>query len=145
MIFEYSTSSRYCKREDSYYVLKDGKVTWRNVKEDRHADTSDKERDCGIGSCSPTGRTEEDVFNNDKQILLAKEYYVFDKGQRLSGVAAYETLDVHRGFSFIEKGLLSRASVLTEFLKKNHSFKFSSGTDPFKGTGIPKGGGCKRK
>ncbi len=142
---EYSTSSRYCKRDDSYYVLKDGKVTWRYKIEGRHDAPSDIERDCGIGACSPTGRTEEDVFKNDKQILLAKEYYVFDKGQRLSGVAPYETLDVHRGFSFIEKGHLSRANVLTEFLKKNHSFKFSSGTDPFKGTGIPKGGGCKRK
>ena len=126
-------------------IIFEPKVTWRNVKVNRHADTSDKERDCGIGACSPSGRTEEAVFKSDKQILLAKEYYIFDKGQRLSGVAAYETLDVNRGFSFIEKGHLSRASVLTEFLKKNHSFKFGSGTDPFKGTGIPKGGGCKRK
>ena len=94
---------------------------------------------------TPLKRTEEDVFINDKQILLAKEYYVFDKGQRLSGVADYETLDVHRGYSYIEKGKPGRASVLKEFLKKNHTFKFSGGADPFKNTGISKGGGCTRK
>lgn len=142
---EYSTSKNYCKRDDSYYVLKDGKVTWRKKVKDLHDKELNKITDCGIGACSPSGRTEEAVFKSDKQILLAKEYYIFDKGQRLSGVAAYETLDVHRGFSFIEKGHVSRASVLTEFLKKNHSFKFNSGTDPFKSTGISKGGGCKRK
>lgn len=142
---EYSSSSDYYKRADSYYVFKNGKVTWKNLIKGRHDAPSDIERDCGIGACGSTGRTEEDVFKNDKQILLAKEYYVFDKGQHLSGVNAYELLDVHRGFSFIEKGHLSRASVLMEFLKKNHSFKFRSRSDPFKGSGISKGGGCRRK
>ena len=142
---EYSTSSVYSKRRDSYYVLKDGKVTWRKKEKDLHDKEINKKTDCGIGSCSSTRRTEEDVFINDKQILLAKEYYVFDKGQRLSGVADYETLDVHRGYSYIEKGKPGRASVLKEFLKKNHTFKFSGGADPFKNTGISKGGGCTRK
>ena len=142
---EYSTSSVYSKRRDSYYVIKDGKVTWRKKIKDLHDEDINKETDCGIGSCSSTGRTEKDVFKNDKQILLAKEYYIFDKGQRLSEVADYETLDVHRGYSYIEKGLPSRASVLKEFLKKNHSFMFRSGENPFERRGISKGGGCTRK
>ena len=101
---EYSSSINYSKRDDSYYVFRNGKVTWRNLINGRHDTPFDIERDCGIGSCSSTGTTEEYVFKNEKQILLAKEYYVFDKGQRLSGVVDFEELDVHRGYSFIEKG-----------------------------------------
>lgn len=142
---EYSTLSQNRKRDDSYYVFKNGKVTWRKMIQGRHDTPYDIERDCGIGSCSLMGRSEEDVFKNEKQILLAKEYYVFDKGQRLSRVVDFEELDVHRGYSFIEKGQMSRARVLNEFLEKNHNFKFTSGEDPFKCKGISKGGACKRK
>lgn len=143
--YEYSTDDIYSKRKDSYYVLKNGKVEWRKKKTGLHTDEVNRLTDCGIGSCNSTGRTEEDVFKNDKQILLAKEYYVFDKGQRLSGTEAYKALDVHRGYSYIEKGKSSRASVLKDFLKLNHRFLFTKGMNPFNNMEAAKGGGCKRK
>ena len=113
--YEYSTLDNYCKRKDSYYVLKDGMVDWRKIQDNLHSNEINKLTDCGIGLRNLKGRTEADIFKNDKQILLAKEYYVFDKGQRLSGVDVYKTIDVNRGYSYIEKTKPSRTSILKDF------------------------------
>lgn len=140
---EYSTSKEFSRRDDAYYILKDGKVTWRKKIKDMHDKQDSLEHDCAVGPGNTKGRTVADVFRDDKQILIAREYYVFDKGQRLSGIKEFETLDVARGFKFKDEGKQRRVDALKEFLKKNHAFYCVSGTDPFNGAGKGKGGRCK--
>ena len=139
---EYSTSDVYSKRNDSYYVIRDGKVDWRKKIGNWHTDQCDLEHDCGIGCCADN-KTAEEIFKNDKQILIAREYYIFDKGQRLSGIDEYKPLDVGRGYKYIENGKVSRASILRNFIEKNHAFYCTSGVDPFEKVSNNRTGGCR--
>ncbi len=140
---EYSTAKEFRGRKDSYYILKNGKVDWRKKEEDLHDTDEAKAHDCALGPGNIKGRTAADVFRNDKQILIAREYYVFDKGQQLSGLKEFETLDVARGFKCKDDGKVRRVDALKAFLKKDHAFYCVSGTDPFEGADKGKGGGCK--
>ena len=140
---EYSTLSLFEERKDSYYVLRNGKVDWRKKIDGLHDDRDALEHDCALGLCCKKGVSEEDVFTNEKQILTSEEYYVFDKGQRLSGITKYKSLDVARGFSFMDKDNESRTAVLIAFLRENHSFYCKSGTDPFSNSKGTKGGSCR--
>lgn len=142
---EYSEAKEFRKRADSYYVLKNGEVTWRKAikNTDRHGTREALEHDCALGAGNLKGRTEADVFWNDRQILIAHEYYVFDKGQQISVQKPYEDLDVGRGYRYVDKGKVSRSAVSREFLKKNHAYYCVSGIDPFAGKVSNKGGGCK--
>ncbi len=141
---EYSTAKEFSHRKDSYYVLDHGKVKWsKNKEEGLHDKEADKVHDCALGPGNTKGRTAADVFRDDKQILIAREYYVFDKGQQLSGLKEFETLDVARGFKCKDDGKVRRVDALKAFLKKNHAFYYVSGMDPFEGVDKAKGGGCK--
>jgi hypothetical protein len=140
---EYSTDKAFSQRKDAYYVLDGRKVTWQKKIKDLHDKEVDKVHDCALGPGNIKGRTAADVFRDDKQILIAREYYVFDKGQQLSGVKEFETLDAARGFKCKDDGKVRRVDALKDFLKNNHAFYCTSGTDPFEGVDKAKGGGCK--
>ena len=140
---EYSTDSVYSKRKDSYYVLKNGKVEWRSKVEKLHDTPEYKERDCGIGACNSNGRSEVEIFTTEKQILIASEYYIFNKGQQISANEKYKMLDVTWGFKCNDGDGILRAEILNDFLQENNSFFCYSGTDPFNNPVVNKGGCCK--
>ncbi len=142
---EYSADKEYRKRADSYYILENGEVIWRKAfkVKGKHDKWDDLEHDCALGESNLKGRTVADVFRDDKQILIAHEYYVFDKGQQISGKKPYEALDVGRGYKYVDKGRTSRTAVLRQFLQKNHAYYCVSGFNPFKDTVSIKGGSCK--
>ena len=128
---EYSTDSGYKLRKDSYYVLKDGRVDWKACIKKLHDTPEDKERDCGIGNCYSMGKTEEEIFTKEKQILISKEYYIFNNGHNIADNEKYKVLNVIRGFSCTKKENIDRPILLRDFLCDNADFYCCKGINPF--------------
>ncbi len=136
---EYSDS--HANRSDSIYELRNGEITWRDNYHGSHRNEKDKATDCAT---SMKGMTPIETFINQEQILISREYYVFDKGCKIMGIDAYSPLEVFRGYSYA-KDKEKRVESLRMFLEINHNFKYLTGQDPFKNTvsTSSKCGGCR--
>ncbi len=134
-------SDLHSDRKDSIYELRNGEVIWREGYSGPHNnDDSARATDCAteMSEMSPV-----EIFINKEQILISHEYYIFDQGQKLSGLDEYDLLDVPRGFG-VKKGGEKRAKALRSFLVNNHQFKYTTGQDPFHNV-APKNGKCGNK
>ncbi len=139
---DYSQEQEYMERIDSYYVLDNDKVTWREKIKGVH-DTEDYLiRDCALGLSCSGKRTEANIFREEKQILIANEYYVFEDGHNISNSPELKELDVKRGFKCADTGEISRASILRSFVEKNQPFDWGW-KDPFKEKCRQTHEGCK--
>ncbi len=136
---EYSDS--HADRTDSIYELKNGEITWRDNYQGSHRTEEARATDCATGM---RGMSPIETFINTEQILISHEYYVFDKGAKISGIESYKPLEVFRGYSYT-KEKEKRVGCLRTFLKNNHRFKYIAGQNPFKDTALQssKCGGCR--
>ena len=139
--YEYSTSPKYKYRMDSYYVLKNDRVEWKNKIDKIHDTQADLEKDCGIGNVEVHSRAAADIFQNKKQILVSNEYYILEGNQPLSGNE--KVLDVNRGFMYKEKkDLKCRTRALRNYIEKCKFFYYG-GSNPFINSDKREESGCK--
>ena len=125
------------KRRDAIYKLEGEKIIWKKNSFKDHEPKDEKDRTCLETDCSAciNGKSEKDIYNDLKQIVVSEDFWIFEEGAKLP-----KDLNVNRNYSCNETGESKRTEQLFyELSKKNIQVEKKN---PFKDKDTSKGNAC---